>query len=308
MDLIGSWPVLVTPYDDNLKIDIGAYRDVIQWQIEMGSHGIYALCLSSEMYLLNKDERILLIEEAVKTCAGKIPVAVTGNLGETVEDHIEFSQIAHDLGADVVMITVPPHLDSDKDLSDYFMKIADGTTAHLGLYECPFPRQFHLSIELIEQLGRSGRFHAFKETSCEMDKITAVIQALKGSNVAMLQANIPFFVDAQLAGAHGSMNVVANWLPDLAAEVYNKIEAGEVEEAKILHESLCAMEMAQRSIHPTGVKYLMSKRGVNIKPNTRRDQAFSNEVRKSLDLCSSIWFNEDGSLCVLTKDHISANL
>jgi 4-hydroxy-tetrahydrodipicolinate synthase len=223
-------------------------------------------------------------------------VAVTGNLGATLQDHIDFSRIAHDLGADMVMLTAPSDLDSDKDLLDYFLSIADCTFGKLGLYECPYPRHFHLSLTLVKDLADSGRFYAFKETSCETGKIRKVMEVIDNTNLVPMQANIPFFLDAQLAGANGSMNVVANWLPDLTAEVFHKVSSGETQRAQELHNALCTMEMVQRSIHPTGVKYLMSQRGVSILPNSRRDQKFTSEVKKSLDICCSRWFDASGNL------------
>ncbi|NND33789.1 MAG: dihydrodipicolinate synthase family protein [Saprospiraceae bacterium] len=300
--LHGIWPVMVTPYNEELEIDLPAYRAMIEWYIEKGCHGLYALCLSSEMYNLTRTEQMLLVKEALKINAGRVPIAVTGNLGASLQEELSFASSMHELGADVVMLTVPPQLSSNVELRNYFMEFVNKTDCNLGLYECPYPRQFHLSLELITQLVETGRFYAFKETSCNIDKINAIIQILKDSPLSLMQANIPFFLDAQIAGADGSMNVVANWLPDLVIDIYEKIKTGNIEEASLLHLQLCAMEMAQRSVHPTGVKYLMSKRGLPIKPHTRLPQKLSSEERKALDLATKLWFNPDGTFRTLVTE------
>lgn len=294
----GIWPVLVTPYNEDLKIDVAAYREILHWHLSFNPGGIYANCLSSEMYELNDEERLLLIREAVKTVNGRTPVAVTGNFGDSTEAHIAFCERAADAGADIVMLTVPEYYDNDEDLEAYFLTIAEKTEMPLGLYECPFPRSYHLGLDLIKKLANSGRFFAFKETSCDPDKILSVIEGTRDTPLAYLQANIPYLVDSIRAGAPGSMNVVANWLPDLTIEVARRAEENDpsVDE---LNGILCAMELAQRSFHPSGVKYLMSKRGLPIQALTRYPKKLSKEEAHSIDTISKMWFEKDGSLRVL---------
>lgn len=299
-NLNGIWPVMVTPYDDRLQIDISAYREIVEWFLSFDIGGIYANCQSSEMYELSEAERLLLIGETVKTVNGRAPVAVTGNFGENIQEHIGFCKKAADLGADVVMLTVPTWYDDDERLKTYFLTIAEQTTMPLGLYECPFPRSYHLGLDLIETLANSGRFIAYKETSCRLEKIVQVIDIVRDTPLALLQANVPYLLESMRAGAAGSMNIVANWLPDLTIEVAKRSQ-GTDPLADELQNLLCAMEMAQRSVHPTGVKYLMSKRGLPIKPLTRYPRALSEEEKKGLDLAARVWFEKDGSLKALQQ-------
>jgi len=298
--LSGIWPVLVTPYHDNLRIDLDAYREMIRWLMQFEIGGIYANCQSSEMTELSNEERLLLIEEAIKTVDGKVPVAVTGNFGKNIEEHIRFVNKAAQFGPDSVMLTVPTFLEDDKALEAYYLQIADQTQVPLGIYECPVPRSYHLGLDLISTLANTGRFVAFKETSCEIEKIKQVIAITQHTPLALLQANVPYLVDALQAGAEGSMNIVANWLPDLTTEVAKKSLA-HAPQTRELHDTLCAMEMVQRSVHPTGVKYLMAKRGVPIKPLTRYKRKLTSEEAYSLDATARLYFETDGSLSFLKK-------
>lgn len=294
----GIWPVLITPYNQRLQIDVEAYREILNWHLSFGPGGLYANCLSSEMFELDEGERLLLIEEAAKVAVGKVPVAATGNFGVTLDNQVEFCKKAADAGADIVMLTLPTDLIDDQDLEVYFFRMAERTDMPLGLYECPYPRKQYLGLDLIEKLAHSGRYFAYKETSCDLDKMVEIIRITRNTPLAFLQANVPFLVDAMRAGAAGSMNVVANWLPDLTIEVTRRTLAGDPS-ADELHPLLCAMELAQRSVHPTGVKYLMSKRGLPITPLTRYRQQMSKEEAKALDLVSELWFRPDGSLKIL---------
>lgn len=296
----GIWPVLVTPFTESLRIDVAAYRHIVRWHMNFALGGLYANCLSSEMYSLSDEEKLQLVEVTVQTVNGHIPVAATGNFGENIAQHIEFCKRVAGAGADVVMLTVPPFISNDEALGHYFMKIAEQTEMKLGIYECPKPRAYHLGLPLIKKLAESGRFFAYKETSCDINKIKQVIEITRQTSLALLQANVPHLLEATRSGAEGSMNIVANWLPDLAVEVWKR---GTLRDpgVEVLHAALCAMELAQRSIHPFGVKYLMSKRGLPIKPKTRYKRKLSQEEGRCLDIIAQHWFNEDGSLKVLSQ-------
>ncbi len=295
---IGIWPVLITPYNDDLTIDVNGYRQLLEWYMTFGIGGIYANCQSSEMTELSNGERLLLVTEALKTVNGKVPVVATGNFGDTIDEHISFIRKVADAGVDVVMLTVPTFHNTDDELEKYYLTIAEKVDVKLGIYECPVPRSYNLGLPLIETLAKSGRFFAFKETQCELDKIKSIIDITKDTPFSHLQANTPYMMESVKAGAPGSMNIAANWLPDLEVEIYNRALANDPK-ADELNNILCGMEMVQRSIHPMGVKYLISKRGVPIKPLTRYPRTFSLEEKYSLDQASKYWFEDDGSLKVL---------
>ena len=91
----------ITPYDETLRIDYPAYRIMIEWYLTHGVGGLYANCLSSEMYLLNDEERLQLITTTMTAAQGRVPVAATGNLGDSIETHIAFCRAVAAAGADI---------------------------------------------------------------------------------------------------------------------------------------------------------------------------------------------------------------
>ncbi len=198
------------------------------------------------------------------------------------------------------MLTVPTFHSNDEELERYYLTLAEKTEVRLGIYECPVPRSYHLGIDLIKKIADTGRYFAFKETNCELNKIKAIHDITKDTPFNLLQANVPYLLEATKYGVPGSMNIAANWLPDLEVEIFNK-GLNNDPDAEKLHSVLCAMEMAQRSVHPMGVKYLISKRGVPIKPLTRYPRTLSAEEKYSLDKAAELWFEKDGSLKVLNN-------
>jgi 4-hydroxy-tetrahydrodipicolinate synthase len=130
----GAWPTMITPFDDKGKIDWAAYREMVEWYIDHNVGGLYANCQSSEMYALDNDERVQLAAEAVNVAGGRVPVAATGNLGESIEDHIDLSRRIAESGVDIVMFVVPTLYDNDTDLQAYYFELAEKIDAQQGLY------------------------------------------------------------------------------------------------------------------------------------------------------------------------------
>ena len=53
----GVWPVMITPFTEDNKIDYDGVLKIIEWYDKMGVTGIFAVCQSSEMFQLNARER-----------------------------------------------------------------------------------------------------------------------------------------------------------------------------------------------------------------------------------------------------------
>jgi len=297
--LSGSWPVMVTPFGRNLSLDRGAYRAMISWYMAHDVGGLYANCLSSEMYALDDKERVELSAECVATVNGRVPVAATGNLGPSIEAHIALCRRMADSGVDIVMLTIPPFLEDDE-LERYFFTIAEKIDKPLGLYECPVPKRRHLSVSLVRKLAQSGRFVAYKETSCDLDKIQSLIAVTRGTPLSLLQANVPYLLEATRAGAPGTMSVASICFPELVAAVIHTAQS-DPSRAERLHGALCAMHLAQRVAHPAGSKYLLSKRGLNFPTACREQHALPPEVLAGLDYAAQHWFDAQGNLRILKE-------
>jgi 4-hydroxy-tetrahydrodipicolinate synthase len=300
--LSGAWPTMITPFDENLQVDFGAYRAMLAWYLERRAGGLYANCLSGEMFHLTPVERLLLAREAVQAAGGRLPVAATGNLGATFDEHLHHCRQLAQAGVNVVMLVVPEFYDQEADLERYYMTVAELVPAPLGLYECPAPRPFHLSVGLVSRLARSGRFVAYKETSCNLEKIKAHLRACAGTPLALLQANTPYLLEAVRAGAPGAMSIASIWLPELVAEVIELAQRGDPA-AEARHARLCALELAQRSVHPLGSKYLLCKRGLPLPVFGRSGpKTLSSETVAALDYAARAWLDEGGELPPRSSD------
>ena len=84
----GIYPTMITPYK-NGDIDYDAVNKLVDWYIENGCTGIFAVCQSSEMVYLSLEERVKLAESVVKAADGRINVVASGHISDSIDAQVE---------------------------------------------------------------------------------------------------------------------------------------------------------------------------------------------------------------------------
>ena len=82
--LKGSIPALITPMKDG-KVDEAAFRKLVNWQIEQGSHGLVPCGTTGESPTLSHDEHMRVIELCVEEARGRVPVIAGAGSNSTEE-------------------------------------------------------------------------------------------------------------------------------------------------------------------------------------------------------------------------------
>ena len=96
----GVWPVMITPFTEDNKIDYDAVLRIIEWYDKNGVDGIFAVCQSSEMFELSPQERVELAKFIINNTPKHMGVIASGHCAEKVEDQIREAQTVIDAGVD----------------------------------------------------------------------------------------------------------------------------------------------------------------------------------------------------------------
>src|SRR3954449_11690664 len=79
--LRGSIAPVITPFKEDESLDLETFKSLINWQIESGSHAISVTGTSGEPTSLTIEERELVMETAIKTVNGRVPIGpATGSV------------------------------------------------------------------------------------------------------------------------------------------------------------------------------------------------------------------------------------
>jgi 4-hydroxy-tetrahydrodipicolinate synthase len=263
----GLWPVMLTSFQPDGAIDWEGVDALTDWYIASGATGLFAVCLSSEMYVLSPQERLALARRVVARSDGRVPAVATGTFGGTVEEQAAFVREMADTGVEAVVVITSQLAAVGEDEATFRARceqlLAQTAPVPLGLYECPVPYKRLLSPETAGWLAATGRFLYLKDTSCDLGAIQAKVDAIEGTPLRLYNAHTPTGLSSLEAGAAGISPIAGNYYPEL----YARLCAGYVErpeEARDLQRMLTLMEGVARSHYPTAAKAFLWMRGLPV--------------------------------------------
>ena len=270
----GMWPVMLTPFKENQKIDKAGLRKLTEFYINSGAAGLFANCLSSEMYQLSDDERIKIVKEVIETADNKIPVIATGTFWQNKKNNIEFIKKVYDLGVKAVIIN-SNQLSREADSEEVFKSNLDVIITKtedipLGIYECPDPYKRLISPALLKWISRTNRFLYFKDTSCDISLIKKKLEVIRGTSLGLYNANIPTALESLKLGAKGISPIGANFFPEIYQYFYKKHNNKRSERSiKSLNAWLSVIDPLIHAFYPFSAKYFLQMRGIKISSMTR---------------------------------------
>ncbi|WP_066342071.1 dihydrodipicolinate synthase family protein [Azohydromonas lata] len=216
----GIIPVMLTPFDEDNRIDYGGLERLIEWYLAQGADALFAVAQSSEMQFLSLEERAALGRFVVQRVAGRVPVVVSGHVSDDPHGQVQELTAAADTGADAVVL-VSNHLDPHAKGTETFLgnlkwlleKLPKDVP--LGLYECPAPYRRLLSDAELSACLDTGRFALLKDVSCHLPTVQRRVKMAEGSTLAVVNANAAIAYDAMKSGSRGFTGVFTNFHPDL---------------------------------------------------------------------------------------------
>jgi 4-hydroxy-tetrahydrodipicolinate synthase len=270
----GLWPVMLTPFQNNNALDLEGLRRLTDMYLEAGANGLFANCLSSEMYQLTEEERLSITRTVIRQSNGRAPVAATGTFSTDTDRNVEFIRKIHDSGASVVIlitsILANPQEGDDilKRRIEEIMQKTDGIP--LGLYECPVPYKRLVSPEMMQWLAGTGRFLYHKDTSCHPEAIEKKVRAISGGIFNLYNADTPTALDSLDSGASGISPISANFYPEVFSYLFRQYRAqGRTPELTQLHSLLVVMDRLVHTFYPYSAKVFLQKRGLKITAASR---------------------------------------
>jgi len=265
----GLWPVMLTPFKVNNEIDLIALETLTNFYIDSGSNGLFANCLSSEIFQLTSEERLLITKKTVEFSNGKVPVVATGTFGQDVEESVTFISKLYDTGVEAVIVNTSQICTELEDESIFKTRIESilkqTGDIPLGLYECPVPYKRLISPSLMKWLASTNRFIFHKDTSCDITAIKNKLKAIEGTPLGFYNAHIPTGIESIKAGARGLAPISANLYPELLHFLLESLRnEGESEKLKKLNLTLDLMDTIIHHHYPFTAKLFLRKRGLKI--------------------------------------------
>jgi len=260
--LRGSIPPLVTPFRGG-EVDYDAYAQLVAQQIANGSHGILVNGTSAEPSTLTLEERNRLVDVAVGSAAGRVPVvAATGS--QSLAETRRLTEYASYAGADALLIVTPYYIrPPQRGLVEYYLELASISQLPWMVYHIPGRAAISVTLDTLKELkSRSPNFVGMKQAVNDLGFVSECLGAF-GMDFKVFVGLEELSFPMMAVGACGLMNAVGNLQPRLLAELCEAVWRSDLRQAQALHHRLFELNQAVFfDTNPIPVKYMMRRLGL----------------------------------------------
>mgnify|MGYP003914072021 CR=1 FL=1 len=280
---------MLTPFLSNGNIDYPALTQLTEIYLQAGSSGLFANCLSSEMFELTDKERIQVIKHVIKVVNGAVPVVATGTFGGPISKQADFVKTVSDTGVEaVIAITslLANEEESDEIFNDRVFELLHQTDEiPMGFYECPVPYKRVLKPQQLADFVATGRVIYHKDTSLDLIQIKEKLKLTDGHAFGLYDAYMVHAVESLKAGTSGLSCIQGNYFPELIVWLCDHYNDNHLKDDVAAVQNFLTDNMdVMHNVYPVVSKYFLQKRGLNISTFTRRNVGtFTSDVAKEVE-------------------------
>jgi 4-hydroxy-tetrahydrodipicolinate synthase len=263
----GSFVASITPFNQDLSIDFGAFRTLIDFQAKHGTAAMLFMGSTGEPSLLTPEEKKQLLVETAKLKTGgmKFFYGCTGNTTEQVIDNIKFAKAN---GADGAVIAAPPYIcGPEDDIERFYFDVADATDLPLGIYNNPPRIKTDLHWDHLLRLLKHPNYVILKESTTRVGQVAQMLAAKPDATIMCCDSpNLGLVVPTMSLGGHGTANMGGNVIPAEMAVISKpwKTHADAENFKNTYLRMLPVLHFNYSAINPVAVKSLMRALGLPV--------------------------------------------
>ncbi|MEW6546534.1 MAG: dihydrodipicolinate synthase family protein [Bacillota bacterium] len=286
----GVYVALLTPFNNDGRVDVGAVRDIVEFAVSRGVAGIFPVSSVGEFIHLGGQERARLIEAVVDQCRGRVPVAA-GVADTTPAAVIGHASVAQRLGCDAVVICPPYYFrPSEEQVEKHFEVVADALPElPIILYNIP-SFTVPLGYDTVKRLSRRPNIVGMKDSSGSMVDMMHFMDKVRiaGAEFNVLTGREDMLFPALVAGAAGCMVASAGIVPELITKIWDYTKNGNFDEARSAQVSILQLVRAMFALpFPVGFKAALEIRGFRVgalqQPLSNAEQYLASGVKARIN-------------------------
>lgn len=278
----GSITALITPFK-NGEIDWPAFDNLVERQIEQGSHGVVPCGTTGESPTLSHDEHMAIVERCIAIVKSRIPV-IAGSGSNSTREAIKLTAHAKKAGADGALIVVPYYnKPTQTGMIEHFRAIHDEVNIPIILYNIPGRSVVDMSVHTMAELAKLPNIVGVKDATNDLVR-PVQIRELCGDDFCQLSGEDATVAGFLAQGGHGCISVVSNVAPAQSAALHNAWQEGDLETFGKMRDALgpLSRDLFCES-NPAPVKYAASVLGLCTDQVRRPLVPASEEARAKVD-------------------------
>ena len=235
----GSLVAIITPFK-NGAFDETAYRELIEFQIANGTHGIVPCGTTGESATLSHEEHERVVAFTVEVVNRRVPV-IAGTGSNATDEAIAFTAHAKRAGADGALLITPYYnKPTQEGLYQHYAAVAQAVDLPLILYNIPGRTSVNMTPATIARIAKLGNVVGIKEGSGSLGQVSDIIHQCD-DDFTVLSGDDSLTLPMMALGAKGVITVTANVAPKDMAALVTAALAGNFAEARASHFKLASL-------------------------------------------------------------------
>ena len=257
----GSIVAIVTPMHEDGSLDLDTFRQLIDFHVAEGSDGIVVVGTTGESPTVDVEEHELLIAEAVKHAAGRVPI-IAGTGANCTKEAIELASFSKKVGADASLTVVPYYnKPTQQGMYLHFKAIAEAVDMPHILYNVPGRTGADMSNDTVLRLAQIPNIVGIKDATGNLERGSDLLQRAP-KDFAVYSGDDATTMSLILLGAAGTISVTANVAPRLMHEMCAAARAGDVATARAINYRLLSLHRHLFvEANPIPVKWAVARMG-----------------------------------------------
>ena len=283
----GAFTAIVTPFK-NGQFDEAAYRELIEFQVKEGIHGIVPCGTTGESPTLSHAEHKRVVETCIDQVKKRVMV-IAGSGSNNTAEAVELTKHAQAAGADAALMITPYYnKPTQEGLFQHYKTVASQTKIPIVVYNVPGRTSLNLLPETMARLAGIPNIVGLKDATGDLKQGCKTLE-LCGDKITVLSGDDFTTFPLLCVGGQGVISVVSNPAPADMAGMCNAFFQGDLAQARALHYKMWPLtESMFIETNPVPVKTALKLMG-----------KITGEVRQPLCLMSAA--NEDKLRQVMQK-------
>ena len=282
----GSIAPVVTPFTADGVLDVDSLRNLVRWQLASGSDGISLGGSTGEPSAQTLAERVEGLRVVAEEVADRVPF-VPGTGSAKLDETLELTAAAKDLGADAVLVISPYYSrPTQQGLFEWYSVVAEEfPDLPIIIYNVPIRTAVDVAPETVARLRRRyDNVVGIKETTKDFEHFSRVLH-LCGRDVLVWSGIELLCLPLLALGGVGFVSAVVNIAPRAVADMYRLWMDGEDDKALEIHFGLHPLvDMLFVETNPAPVKDVLARAGLIASAHVRPPlSALSDAGRPTVD-------------------------
>ncbi|MGK2959183.1 MAG: 4-hydroxy-tetrahydrodipicolinate synthase [Acidimicrobiales bacterium] len=253
---------MVTPFDDDLAVDIDAAVALARWLADHGSNGLVVAGTTGEGPTLTDNEKLELW--AAVASAVTIPVVAGSGSNDTLHS-VELTKAAAGCGVAGALVVTPyynrPH---QAGIEGHFRAVAAASDLPMMIYDIPVRTGRKIATETLVRLAREVPNVVAVKDAAGDPPASARLLSLVPAGFELYSGDDAFTLPLLSIGAVGVVGVATHWAGEVFAEMISAFHKGDVDQARALNVQLLDsfdFESGDEKPNPLPVKAMMRSLG-----------------------------------------------